>query len=87
MFTENSSTGSVSSLISLKYPARISRVLSQVGASKLIIQQIALVRTSIAWITGIIFLIATLIGVSFVPTYLLLLNQILHILLIFSFNI
>jgi len=63
VFTENSSTDSVSSLISLKYPSRISRVLSQVGASKLIILQIALVGTSIAWITGIIFLIATLIGV------------------------
>ncbi|KMZ65245.1 Type 1 membrane protein-like [Zostera marina] len=63
VFTENSSTDSVSSLISLKYPARISRVLAQVGPSKSIIAQIVLVRTSIAWITGIIFLIATLMGV------------------------
>ncbi|KAF3785881.1 hypothetical protein EJ110_NYTH26871 [Nymphaea thermarum] len=53
-------------VLDVKYSARVSRWLEEAGSSNTTaIDEVQLVRTSLAWITGIILLISTLIGVYY----------------------
>lgn len=70
IFFKNSPSSEEDSILNVKFTSHPApRILEErrSGPGALIIVEVLLVRRTLAWLTGIILLVSTLLGVSFVP--------------------